>query len=163
GQILSDDLDGLVHKDPAKGNFGLGHLCLITYLCADKDVLIDQHDEFEQPTRPVTLKFLEEVRTRTGGRRFVPFAEDGDLMEYAEDVNEDRRREVEEELHNVINNDIPHAPEMESFPVPNFDPNVLADMVWEMDMSTQAGVDMSDHYDTSSALWQASMQYREQV
>ncbi|MCH96638.1 hypothetical protein A2U01_0017626 [Trifolium medium] len=32
-----------------------------------------------------------------------------------------------------------------------------------MDMSTQQGIDMADHYDTSSALWQASMRYREQV
>ncbi|MCI90201.1 hypothetical protein A2U01_0111492, partial [Trifolium medium] len=68
----------------------------------------------------------------------VPFADEVDFMDYAH-VDVGRRQGLEE-----------NAPDMESFPAPTYDPLMLSDMLWRMDLSTQSGVDMADSYDTSS-------------
>ncbi|MCI53567.1 hypothetical protein A2U01_0074814, partial [Trifolium medium] len=74
-----------------------------------------------------------------------------------------RGQGLEEELQRELNQDVPNAPTMESFPVPNYDPLMLSDMLWKMDLSNQSGVDMADSYDTSSPFWQVLMAWREQV
>ncbi|MCI58879.1 hypothetical protein A2U01_0080134, partial [Trifolium medium] len=51
---------------------------------------------------------------------------------------------------------------MEGFPAPQYDENVLSEMLCRMDLCTQGGIDMEDNYNTSSALWQQTMAYREQ-
>ncbi|MCI68583.1 hypothetical protein A2U01_0089844, partial [Trifolium medium] len=52
---------------------------------------------------------------------------------------------------------------MESFPAPNYDPLMLSDILWKMDLSTQADVDIADSYDTSLPFWHALMARHEQV
>ncbi|MCI67290.1 hypothetical protein A2U01_0088548, partial [Trifolium medium] len=82
-----------------------------------------------------------------GGLQYIPFADDDDdFMDYA-NAN----------LQHVLHHHIPNDPEMESFPAPTHDVNVLAEMLWKIDMSTQAGIDMSDYYYPSSSLWQETM------
>ncbi|CAJ2653039.1 unnamed protein product [Trifolium pratense] len=157
GTILSDDLSAIIQKDP--GSYSLTHLCLITKLCLDQNVATFDDDQMEEP-RKVTTAFVRDVRRKTFGKTFIPFADVDDVMDYTVEGGGEER---EENVENVMHHEVPQAPEMESFPAPQFDVNVLADMVWKMDMSTQQGIDMADHYDTSSALWQASMRYREQV
>ncbi|CAJ2671009.1 unnamed protein product [Trifolium pratense] len=164
GTILSDDLASLIQKDP--GSYSLTHLCLITKLCLDQNVAAFNDDHIEEP-RKVTTAFVRDVRRKTFGKTFIPFADVDDVMDYTvEGGGEEREENVENMMHNEMphmSNEMPQAPEMESFPAPQYDANVLADMVWKMDMSTQQGIDMAGHYDTSSALWQESMRYREQV
>ncbi|MCI73709.1 hypothetical protein A2U01_0094973, partial [Trifolium medium] len=75
-------------------------------------------------------------------------------MDYEADVQEAQRQAGVEDFPDVFTNAMPHAPEMESFPVPQYNENVLAEMVWRMDLSMQQGIDMADHYNTSSTLWQ---------
>ncbi|CAJ2647533.1 unnamed protein product [Trifolium pratense] len=157
GTILSDDLSAIIQKDP--GSYSLTHLCLITKLCLDQNVATFDDDQMEEP-RKVTTAFVRDVRRKTFGKTFIPFADVDDVMDYTVEGGGEER---EENVENVMHHEVPQAPEMEGFPAPQFDVNVLADMVWKMDMSTQQGIDMADHYDTSSALWQASMRYREQV
>ncbi|XP_045797698.1 uncharacterized protein LOC123891864 [Trifolium pratense] len=157
GTILSDDLSAIIQKDP--GSYSLTHLCLITKLCLDQNVAAFDDDQMEEP-RKVTTAFVRDVRRKTFGKTFIPFADVDDVMDYTVEGGGEER---EENVENVMHHEVPQAPEMEGFPAPQFDVNVLADMVWKMDMSTQQGIDMADHYDTSSALWQASMRYREQV
>ncbi|CAJ2647239.1 unnamed protein product [Trifolium pratense] len=157
GTILSDDLSAIIQKDP--GSYSLTHLCLITKLCLDQNVAAFDDDQIEEP-RKVTTAFVRDVRRKTFGKTFIPFADVDDVMDYTVEGGGEER---EENFENVMHHDVPQAPEMEGFPAPQFDANVLADMVWKMDMSTQQGIDMADHYDTSSALWQESMRYREQV
>ncbi|MCI64761.1 hypothetical protein A2U01_0086019, partial [Trifolium medium] len=79
-----------------------------------------------------------------------------DFMDYAH-VDVGRRQGLEEELQRELNQDVPNAPDIESFPAPTYDPLMLSDMLWKMDLSTQTGVDMADSYDTSSPFWQALM------
>ncbi|MCI75490.1 hypothetical protein A2U01_0096759, partial [Trifolium medium] len=66
-------------------------------------------------------------------------------MDYKADLHEAQRKADVEDIPNVFNNAMLHAPEMESFPAPQYDENVLAEMVWRMDLSTQQGIDMADH------------------
>jgi hypothetical protein len=158
GQFLSDDLAELIQKEP--GSFSLTHLCLITKLCLDQHVPVYGDDYMEKP-KTLTMAFVEDVRRKTFGKRFIPFADINDVMDYSGDGG---GVQFEENVENVMGQDIPHeenAPEMESFPAPQFDENVLAEMVCRMDLCTQNGIDMEDHYNTSSALWQQSMAYRE--
>ncbi|CAJ2659607.1 unnamed protein product [Trifolium pratense] len=91
------------------------------------------------------------------GRVFVPFADINDMMEEGQ---EDAGIPGEEPVHNVVNEDLPHAPDIEGFSAPQYDENVLSEMLCRMDLCNQAGIDMEDNYDTSSALWQQTMVYR---
>ncbi|MCI41440.1 hypothetical protein A2U01_0062673, partial [Trifolium medium] len=110
----------------------------------------------------VSLEGVNEFIQKAGGLQYIPFADEDDFMDYA-NVDVGRRQGLEEELQHELNQDVPNAPEMERFPAPTFDLDRLSDMLWRMDLSTQAGVDMVDSYDTFSPFWQAMMARREQV
>ncbi|MCI74376.1 hypothetical protein A2U01_0095640, partial [Trifolium medium] len=56
-------------------------------------------------------------------------------MDYA-NVDVGRRQGLEEDLQHELNRDAPNVPDMESFPAPTYDPLMLSDMLWRMDLST---------------------------
>ncbi|MCI86661.1 hypothetical protein A2U01_0107942, partial [Trifolium medium] len=58
-------------------------------------------------------------------------------MDYEANLHEAQRQADVEDIPNGFNNAMPHGPEMECFPTPQYDENVLAEMVWRMDLSTQ--------------------------
>ncbi|MCI43923.1 hypothetical protein A2U01_0065162, partial [Trifolium medium] len=72
GTILSDDLSAIIQKDP--GSYSLTHLCLITKLCLDQNVATFDDDQIEEP-RKVTTAFVRDVRRKTFGKTFIPFAD----------------------------------------------------------------------------------------
>ncbi|MCH83853.1 hypothetical protein A2U01_0004679, partial [Trifolium medium] len=157
GYFLSKDLDDLIQKD--LGPYSLAHCNLITALCEDRRVPPHDDDQMEGPSRKVNEAFVEEVRRKTMGRPFVPFADVNDMMY---DEPEAARIPREEHVENVVNDDMPQALEMEGFPAPQYDENVSSEMLCRMDLCTQGGIDMEDNYNTSCALWQQAMAYREQ-
>ncbi|CAJ2663002.1 unnamed protein product [Trifolium pratense] len=155
GYFLSEDLDELMHKEI--GSYSLVHCNLITALCEARRVPEEREDQMEKPSRKVSLAFVDEVRRKTMGRLFIPFADINDMME---EGREDVGIPGEEPVHNVGNENQPHAPDTEGFPAPQYDESVLSEMLCRMDLCNQAGIDMEDNYDMSSALWQQTMAYR---
>ncbi|MCI47263.1 hypothetical protein A2U01_0068504, partial [Trifolium medium] len=105
----------------------LSHLSLITNLCNAEHVPIADGNNFEDPFKELTREDVGDFIRTAAGLQYIPFADDDDdFMDYA---NAD--------LQHVLHHHIPNAPEMESFPAPTHDVNVLAKMLWKIDMSTQ--------------------------
>jgi hypothetical protein len=157
GYFLSKDLDDLIQKDV--GSYMLTHCNLITTLCEERLVPSREGDQMEKSSKKVDETFMTDVRRKCMGLRFVPFADVDDLMEEREGAAEIPR---EENVENVVNENMQHEPELQGFPAPQFDENVLSEMLCRMDLCTQAGIDMEDNYNTSFALWQQTMVYCEQ-
>ncbi|MCI40983.1 hypothetical protein A2U01_0062216, partial [Trifolium medium] len=99
--------------------------------------------KFEEPLRAVSLEDVNEFIQKAGGLQFIPFADEDDFMDYA-NMDVGRGQGLDEELQHMLNQDVPNAPHMESLPAPTYDPLMLSDMLWKMDLSTQSGVDMAD-------------------
>ncbi|MCI55907.1 hypothetical protein A2U01_0077158, partial [Trifolium medium] len=90
-----------------------------------------EDDKYEEPLRAVSMEDVGEFIRKAGGLQFVPFADEDDLMDYAQ-VDVGRRQCFEEELQRELNQDVPNAPAMESFPALSYDPLMLSDMLWKM-------------------------------
>ncbi|MCI49410.1 hypothetical protein A2U01_0070654, partial [Trifolium medium] len=78
---------------------------------------IFEDDKYEEPYRAVSVDDVEEFIRKAGGLQFVPFADAYDYMDYAH-VDVGMRQGLEEELQRELNQDVPNAPDMESFPAP---------------------------------------------
>ncbi|CAJ2669261.1 unnamed protein product [Trifolium pratense] len=100
GTILSDDLSAIIQKDP--GSYSLTHLCLITKLCLDQNVAAFDDDRIEEP-RKVTTAFVRDVRRKTFGKTFIPFADVDDVMDYTVEGGGEER---EENVENVCAHDM---------------------------------------------------------